>query len=151
MTKVINFDMDGTLADLYAIDNWLPKLRACDPSPYADAVPLVRLSTLARYIHRAQAQGWRVNIVSWLSKEPNADYDAAVTAAKIDWLKRHLPSVDFDAILIVPYGTPKHELSEGVLFDDELPNRTAWNAANEGNHAFDEDTIFAALRALLAE
>ena len=151
MPKILNFDMDGTLANLYAVDNWLDKLRAYDAAPYADAAPLVRLSTLARYIHKAQANGWKVNIISWLSKEPTPDYDAAVTAAKIDWLKRHLPSVDFDAIIIVPYGTPKHELSEGVLFDDELPNRTAWNAANADNHAFDEDTIFSALRVLLAE
>ena len=32
--KMICFDMDGTIADLYAVENWLPMLRAFDPTPY---------------------------------------------------------------------------------------------------------------------
>ena len=33
MLKMICFDMDGTIADLYAVPNWLEKLRAYDASP----------------------------------------------------------------------------------------------------------------------
>ena len=33
MTKAIYFDMDGTIADLYAVDGWLDMLRAYDPTP----------------------------------------------------------------------------------------------------------------------
>ena len=33
----IYFDMDGTIANLYAVENWLPKLRNKDESPYAEA------------------------------------------------------------------------------------------------------------------
>jgi len=150
MTKVINFDMDGTIASLYAVPNWLDKLRAYDPTPYEDAAPLLRLSTLARYLNKARRNGWTVNIISWLSKEPTAEYDTAVTAAKIDWLKRHLPSVDFDNIIIVPYGTPKHTLAGGVLFDDEKANRDAWANADESNAAFDVDNILGLLKEILA-
>ena len=147
--KIINFDMDGTIADLYAVENWLSKLRAYDPSPYAEAAPLVHLSTLARYIHIIQRMGWKVNIVSWLSKDPDPDYGEAVTRAKRKWLAKHLPSVQFDAVVIVPYGTPKHELSSGILFDDELNNRVGWNKSKE-NKAFDESTIFEVLRLIAA-
>ena len=150
MTKTINFDMDGTIADLYAVDNWLSKLRAYDATPYKDAAPLVRLSTLARYIHKAQRNGYTVNIISWLSKDPDPDYGEAVTAAKIDWLKRHLPSVDFDNIFIVPYGTPKESIADGVLFDDEKPNRDAWTKANADNLSFDTDALLKVLRDLAA-
>ena len=149
MTRTFNFDMDGTIADLYGVEGWLDKLLAHDPTPYADATPLVNLSRLAYYINKAQRNGWRVNIVSWLSKENNADYNEAVTKAKIDWLARHLPPVHFDAIVIVPYGTPKHELAKGILFDDEQGNRMAWNDANKSNHAFDESVIFQVMRDLL--
>ena len=45
---VFCFDMDGTIADLYADPNWLPKLRAYDPTPYINAKPLVNMSRLAR-------------------------------------------------------------------------------------------------------
>ena len=44
---MIWFDMDGTIANLYGVENWLPMLRAYDPTPYANAVPLLRLSRLA--------------------------------------------------------------------------------------------------------
>ena len=37
----IYFDMDGTIANLYGVDNWLPKLRAESTSPYSEAMPLV--------------------------------------------------------------------------------------------------------------
>lgn len=150
MTKTINFDMDGTIADLYAVENWLSKLRAYDATPYKDAAPLVRLSILARYIHKAQRNGYTVNIISWLSKDPDPDYGEAVTAAKIGWLKRHLPSVDFDNIFIVPYGTPKESIADGVLFDDEKPNRDAWTKANTENVSFDVDALLEVLRDLAA-
>ena len=147
--KTINLDMDGTIANLYAVENWLPKLRAYDASPYEEAAPLVHLSTLARYIHKAQANGWQVNIVSWLSKEPNPAYDAAVTRAKEKWLKAHLPSVTFDNIVIVAYGVPKHTLASGILFDDEQKNREDWET-KAGNRAFDESKIFEVLKLIAA-
>lgn len=144
----INFDMDGTIADLYAVENWLAKLRAYDATPYAEAAPLLRLSTLAHYIHKAQRTGIKVNIVSWLSKDPDPNYNGAVTEAKKAWLKKHLPSVDFDAIIIVPYGTPKHEIARGILFDDEKPNRDAWINADNDNYAFSPEYIMEVLKIL---
>ena len=38
--KVIVFDMDGTIADLYGVDGWLKDLRAENPRPYEVAKPL---------------------------------------------------------------------------------------------------------------
>ena len=149
MIKTLNFDMDGTIADLYAVENWLPKLRAYDATPYIEAAPMLNLSTLARYLNKARRNGWTVNIVSWLSKDPDPTYGEAVMQAKIDWLKTHLPSVDFDRIIIVPYGTPKYTLAKGFLFDDEMKNREDWNKANKSNHAFDADLILDVLRDIL--
>ena len=54
MNKVkitINFDMDGTIADLYGVDNWLEMLTDHDPTPYEIARPLVRLNVLARMLN----------------------------------------------------------------------------------------------------
>ena len=127
------FDMDGTIADLYSVEGWLPMLRASDPTPYIEAKPLVHLSTLARLIHKAQRNGISVGILSWLAKNSTAEYDEAVTTAKIAWLTKHLPSVAFDTIAILPYGFEKHlfNMGEDMLFDDEERNRTEWG---EGAH-----------------
>ena len=143
MVKEIWFDMDGTIADLYADPDWLPKLRAYDPMPYQTAKPMVNMSLLARYIHKAQKAGYKVGIVSWLSKDSDKGYDWAVSVVKRNWLKAHLPSVVWDEVKIVAYGTPKHELCEGILFDDELYNRLAW-----GRGAYEPTEIFKVLKAL---
>ena len=140
------FDMDGTIANLYGVEDWLPKLIDCNPSPYAEAKPLLRLNTLARVLHKVQAQGHKVGIISWLSKNSNPNYDREVTAAKKKWLKTHLKSVDFDYINIVPYGTPKQQFCtsvEDILFDDEKPNRDNWTGV-----AHDVDDIIGILKGI---
>lgn len=144
--KTIYFDMDGTIADLYAVENWLPKLRSADASPYEDAVPMVRMNLLARLLNRLQTEGYRLGIVSWLAKNSDEDYDEAVTKAKLSWLETHLASVHFDEVHIVKYGTPKHEIVEnplGILFDDEAPNREKWLGT-----AYDVTDILGTLKSL---
>lgn len=140
------FDMDGTIANLYGVENWLPMLRASDPTPYAIAKPLLRLSTLAYMLNKLRAKGYEVGVLSWLSKTGTPEYNAEVTAAKYAWLREHLPSVDFDEIVIIPYGTPKENYKRtdaDILFDDEERNRTNWN----GN-AYTEKEIMEVLKAL---
>lgn len=144
------FDMDGTLADLYAVENWLPKLRAYDASPYADAVPMLRLCSLARVLNRLSRNGVHIGIVSWLSKDPDPAYGEAVTAAKLAWLAKHMPSVQWDEIVIVPYGTPKSEAAHitphDILFDDEENNIVEWEEA--GGWGFDPSEIMSLLRSI---
>ncbi len=140
----INFDMDGTIADLYANPNWLPMLRAFDPTPYATAKPLLRLNTLARKLNALQKEGYQLAVISWLSKESNPAYDEAVTATKIAWLAEHLPSVHWDRITIIPYGTPKENYCHNpldILFDDEERNRNNWTG-----RAYDVQNILEILK-----
>lgn len=146
MTTTIWFDMDGTIADLYGVENWLPMLRASDPTPYMVARPLVNLSALARVLNRLQREGYEIGVISWTSKTGTPTYNAKVTAAKYAWLAKHLPSVDFDEIHIVPYGTPKQvfcRTPDDMLFDDEQPNRNNWTGV-----AYDVDNIINTLRSL---
>lgn len=140
------FDMDGTIADLYGVENWLPMLRVSDPTPYLMARPLVNLSVLARMLNKLQKQGYEIGVISWTSKTGTPDYNAAVTAAKYAWLSKHLPSVDFDEIHVVPYGTPKQVFAhsdDDILFDDEAKNRENWTGL-----ALDVTDIIGALKAL---
>lgn len=146
MAKAIYFDMDGTIANLYAVENWLPKLRSADASPYEEAVPMVRMNLLARLLNRLQKEGYIIGIVSWLSKNSDDDYDEKVTRAKMTWLETHLASVNFDEIHIVKYGTPKQTIVNnplGILFDDEEQNREKWLGT-----AHDVDNIIEVLKSL---
>ena len=130
MNKAIYFDMDGTIADLYGVSGWLADLEAENVRPYAEAKPLINLALLARYIHKAQRMGYMVGVISWLSKSGSDAYNEAVTTAKREWLVKHLPSVEWDEIHIVKYGTPKStcRTCPGILFDDEQRNLDEWGA-----------------------
>lgn len=143
---MIWFDMDGTIADLYGVENWLSYLMDGNTLPYEVARPLVRLSALARILNNLQRKGYQIGIISWLSKSGNADYNERVTTAKMKWIKKHLASVKFDEIHIVEYGTYKETFAKSdkdILFDDELNNRKYWTGK-----AFDETEIFKILKSL---
>ena len=146
MKRTIYFDMDGTIANLYAVLNWLPMLRAEEVTPYLLAEPMVRMSVLARLLNSLKRKGWTIGIVSWTAKNGTEEYNKRVAKAKMEWLKVHLKSVEFDEVVIVPYGTPKSEVvnnPNGILFDDEEPNRTNWKGT-----AFDVDNIIEVLKGI---
>ena len=146
MTTTIFFDMDGTIADLYGVENWLDYLIASDALPYEIAKPLIRLNALARILNRLQKQGYKIGVISWLAKNSNTAYDEKVTKAKKEWLKKHLASVNFDEIHIVKYGTPKQTFAKtenDILFDDEEKNRNDWTGK-----AFDVNEIIEILKGM---
>ena len=146
MAATIFFDMDGTIADLYGVENWLDYLIASDALPYAIAKPLLRLNSLARVLNRLQREGYRIGVISWLSKSGTEEYNNAVTETKKNWLKKHLASVHFDEINIVKYGTPKQMFARtenDILFDDEEKNRNNWTGK-----AFDVNAIIEILKGM---
>lgn len=142
----IMFDMDGTIADLYGVENWLEMLINHDETPYKVAKTLVNMNILARYLNKLQAKGFKIGIISWLAKNSDKEYDEKVAKAKRNWLKNHLASVKFDIIEIVPHGTDKNIVAENendILFDDEINNRKNWNGK-----AYDVNNIIGVLKGL---
>ena len=141
MYKEINFDMDGTIANLYGCDNWLEDIKNERINPYVNAKPMVNMSVLARVLNEKIRNGYKVNIISWTTKNGTTEYNARVEKAKREWIAKHLRSVQFNAIKVIPYGTPKQEHGNGYLFDDEEHNRNEWNGI-----AYDEKHIIAILK-----
>ena len=129
MEKMIWFDMDGTIADLYGVENWLEDLRNEVARPYKVAKGFVNLSLLARYLNKLKKGGYKIGVISWCSMQSSAQYENEVAAAKIHWLINHLPSVWFDEVNIVPYGTEKNSFNHGddLLFDDDIRVRANWS------------------------
>ena len=132
MLKMICFDMDGTIANLYGVENWLPLLRAYDPTPYEVAEPMWDMAELADLLHKAQTAGIEIRIITWLSKDSTAEYDNAVRIAKRNWLAEH--NFPFDHFHGVRYGATKADsvrryLGEGetaILIDDNAKVRQGW-------------------------
>ena len=135
MLKMICFDMDGTIADLYGVPNWLEKLRAYDASPYLTAKPMCDMEELAFLFDVARYRGIEIRIISWLSKDTTKEYDELVRIAKQAWLEAMgLPIDHFHG---VAYGATKADsirryldTSKGetaILFDDNEKVRNGWH------------------------
>lgn len=140
----ICFDMDGTIADLYGVENWLEYLLAENVKPYKIAKPLINMSALARRLNNLQRKGYEIGVISWTSKGGSDEYNAKVEATKRAWLHKHLASVKFDFIAVVLYGYNKAAFADGeqdVLFDDEDKNREDWCGV-----AYDVDNILEILK-----
>ena len=140
----INFDLDGTIANLYGVENWLEYIIAEDTTPYEIAEPLVRFATLARRLNTLKRAGYEIAVITWLAKGATEEYNKAVAETKKAWLKKHLPTVEWNEITIVPYGTPKENYCYNpldILFDDEKKNRKNWTG-----RAYDVNNILEILR-----
>lgn len=136
MTKTLVFDMDGTIADLYAVTGWLENIIAENVRPYAIAEPMYNMNKLVNVINRLKENGWRVAIVSWTSKHGSKEYNKAVRKVKKEWLDRY--NFPYDELHVIKYGTPKSYCMKKtggfqILFDDEEPNRKAWRNGSTVN------------------
>ena len=128
--KTLVFDMDGTIANLYGVKNWLPLLENKNPLPYIVAQPLVNMAELATLLMAFKNQGWIIAVTSWLAKGSTKEYDKAVRIAKKEWLKRY--SFPFDEVHFIKYGTTKakctrHHGGYQVLIDDNEKVRQGWH------------------------
>ena len=132
MTKMIVFDMDGTIADLYAVPNWLDMLRAENPMPYEIARPMWDMEELAETLMAVKNVGIEIRVVTWLSKDATDEYKNLVRKAKLEWLEEM--GFPFDKFHAVQYGATKANSvrkyladdETAILFDDNAKVRNGW-------------------------
>lgn len=132
MTKGwIWLDMDGTIADLYGVSGWLNDLMAHNDRPYREAKAIYDTVDLLETLSDLKDKGYKIGIISWLSKKPDAEYDRKVIKAKREWLKAQYLDLLLDEIIITAYGIKKantcRPYGSGILIDDEEQNREDWN------------------------
>ena len=128
--RALVFDMDGTIADLYGVKNWIEDLRASNPRPYEVAKPLVDMDALNILLDTFKSKGWKIIVTTWLAKGSSTDYDNLVREAKIAWLRKY--NFPFDEIHLVKYGTTKanctrHHGGFQILIDDNDKVRNGWH------------------------
>ena len=129
MNKILVFDMDGTIADLYGVENWLNDLRSENPRPYAEAKPLYDMDSLTTILNLLKIEGWTIAITTWLAKNSTKEYDKKVRQAKKDWLAKY--NFPYDEIHLVKYGTTKANCTRKnggfqILIDDNEKVRHGW-------------------------
>lgn len=149
--KVLVFDMDGTIADLYGVKDWLPMLRAENVTPYEVAKPLYDMTTINNLLNLLKAEGWHIVVTSWLSKGSSRAYDNAVRQAKLNWLDK--VGFPYDEVHLVKYGTTKANCTrklggQQILVDDNAQVRKGWTL---GDTIDPTDDLIVSLLELLSE
>jgi len=140
MKKMLVFDMDGTIADLYGVDGWLNDLQTEKTRPYEVAEPLYNMDELCETLNKLRKLGWMVCITTWLAKNATKEYNKAVTKAKKEWLEKY--NFPYDEIHCVKYGTTKANCTRNkadfqILFDDNKKVRDGWTLGTTVNAEFD--------------
>lgn len=140
MRKMLVFDMDGTIADLYGVDGWLADLRAEKTRPYDEAEPMYDMAELTNLLNMLRAHGWHICVTTWLAKDATKEYNKAVTKAKKEWLSKY--NFPYDEIHCVKYGTTKANCTRKkadfqILIDDNKKVRDGWTLGTTVNAQFD--------------
>lgn len=136
MNKILVFDMDGTIADLYGVENWLSDLINESTRPYEIAEPMYDMTELKRVLMALKKLGYKVVVTTWLSKNGSKDYNNRTRTAKLNWLEKY--DFPYDEIHLVKYGTTKANCTrklggEQTLFDDNEKVRNGWNLGETVN------------------
>ena len=145
--------MDGTIANLYAVENWLEMLRAYNARPYEIAEPMWDMVELNMVLAELKANGYEIAIITWLSKDSTAEYDNAVRLAKKQWLEDM--GFEYDYFHGVKYGTTKANTvrrymdgyENAILIDDNDKVRNGWTLGGTINPT--EENIIEVLKGLV--
>lgn len=159
--KLLVFDMDGTIADLYGVKNWLDYLRAENALPYEIAEPLYNMEEMREVLSALKNKGYLIAVTTWLAKESSEQYKKAVTEVKKAWLEKY--SFPYDFFHAVQYGTckryptsPRKEYKKGrfypieqILFDDSTEVRKDWEKWHSGKAVDANKNILEILKKML--
>lgn len=120
------FDMDGTIADFYSVDNWLNKILNEDVSPYEEAAPLFSYEEMAQLISMLKDAGYDIGIISYAPHDCSLSMLMRTETAKREWLEKYFPYAS--KIHITTYQKPKSDFYRDgdVLVDDEIKNVMDW-------------------------
>lgn len=136
MEKMLVFDMDGTIANLYGVENWLTDLRNEKTAPYENAEPLYNMAELKEVLEALKSKGWKIAVTTWLAKDGSKEYNKRTAEAKKNWLARY--NFPYDEIHCVKYGTTKANCTRKkggfqILIDDNKKVRDGWTLGTTVN------------------
>lgn len=113
--QTIYLDMDGTIADLYEVENWLPKLRNEEKGLFANLKPMVSES---RLLELFPTDEYDIRILTMLPKGASEEYAEVVTAEKNQWLDTYFPSIQKRIFKKYGYNKNLKGSCRAVLIDD---------------------------------
>lgn len=117
---------------LYTKD-WSHRLDISDATVYRDAAPMIDMTVFTSLLHILRTKGYRVVVLTWLSKNADPDFHKNICIQKRQWLDRY--GIPADDVIMMDYGMDKHQAlmtkypdARTVLFDDDARVRDSWKS-----------------------
>lgn len=150
--KKIYFDMDGTVYNLYGMENWLEMLRNEESGAFTEGHPLVRMDILQDVCLKLITRGYQIGIITWLPMGASLEYSEVCTKEKREWAEENMPYIsEFYAL---EYGTPKQyaparRAAKMWLIDDNKEVREMWVTKKQRKAIDANNDIIEALERIL--
>lgn len=113
--QIIYLDMDGTIADLYGIENWLEGLRNEVDGLFLQCEPLITESELLVLFPN---DIYELRICSMTPMNASKEYCVKVIEEKNIWLDKHFPSIKKRTYLEYGYNKNIRNSKNHILIDD---------------------------------
>lgn len=127
MEKAIYFDLDGTIYNLYGIENWLDMLRSENELAYNCGDSIYDMEELNSLLLEFVNLGFTIGVITWTAMNGSKEFNSRTRAVKKAWIEENLPCVS--EFHCVKYGTPKHHvrnIKNSILVDDNAEVRDKW-------------------------
>ena len=113
--QIVYLDMDGTIADLYGIANWLEKLENEIAGLFLECEPFLTEQELQNYF---PSDKYELRICSMTPLNATKEYCQVVINEKNQWLDKYFPSITHRVYMA--YGTNKNLKNSvnHILIDD---------------------------------
>lgn len=136
MAKCIAFDMDGTIANLYGVNDWKNMLNNSNSLAYLQAEPMFDMQELNGILSQLKTAGWYIVVISWGSMGSSKCFLEETKVAKTEWLDRL--EFPYDSIHCIKYGSSKSKslackFEMGILIDDNESIRNKWKLGDTLN------------------
>lgn len=136
MAKCIAFDMDGTIANLYGVNDWKNMLNNSNSLAYLQAEPMFDMQELNGILSQLKTAGWYIVVISWGSMGSSKCFLEETKVAKTEWLDRL--EFPYDSMHCIKYGSSKSKalgckFEMGILIDDNESIRNKWKLGDTLN------------------
>lgn len=122
--QIVYLDMDGTIANLYGIENWLDGLRQEKNGLFLNCDILVSQEKLFSIFPQ---EIFDIRILSMTPKDATKEYCETVKQEKNLWLDKHFPALKKRIYLKYGHNKNLKNSKNAILVDDNEMIRNTWN------------------------
>lgn len=123
MKTNVYLDMDGTIADLYSIENWLPRLRNEDSKIFLECKPMITEEKLFQIFPENE---YLIKILTMTPKDCTNEYHENVKEQKAKWLQKYFPKLSNQIYMHYGFNKNLKNSAGAILVDDSEPIRKSW-------------------------